>query len=251
MLTLCACSAPLEQVDMKLIAHRGGVVGSEVPENSKEALLLASEKEYWGVELDMRITKDSVLIAHHDPHLLRFYDVERKVTEMRWDEIEGLVSHNGTKVQKLDDALALCAELGLNVMIDNKVEGLPISVFEQLVELLDYYGLLRNALMIGSDASTEYFTGKIRLSCTREQLEQNMLRNDYSPGNYYYFGNPTKEDATWAKKNNIMVVGVINEWVIKKESEQEEVEMIIQNLLVNGIEYVQLDSKYDSYFDTE
>ena len=78
-----------------------------------------------------------------------------------------------------------------------------------------------------------------------------MLRNDYNPDNYYFFGNPSKDDAAWAKKNNIMIVGVINEWAIKKESEQEEVETIIQNLKLNGIEFVQLDSKYDRYFITE
>ena len=245
------CSAPSERVVMKRIAHRGGVVENEIPENSKEALLQAAKKNYWGVELDMRITKDSVLIAHHDPLFLRYYGVAREVTEMRWDEISRLVSDSGTKVQKLEDAMSLCAKVGLNVMIDNKVEGLPISVFDQLIDLLDRHNLRKKALMIGTSASTEHFTGKIRLSCTRKQLEQNMLRNDYNPDNYYFFGNPTKDDAAWAKKNNIMVVGVINEWAIKKESEQEEVETIIQNLKLNGIEFVQLDSKYDRYFITE
>lgn len=250
-LVFTMCSVPSERVVMKRIAHRGGVVENEIPENSIEALLQAAKKNYWGVELDMRITKDSVLIAHHDPHFLRYYGESREVTEMRWDEIDRLVSDSGTKVQKLEDALSLCAKEGLNVMIDNKVKGLPIHVFDQLIDLLDTHNLRKTALMIGTTASTEHFTGKIRLSCTRKQLEQNMLRNDYNPDNYYFFGNPSKDDAAWAKKNNIMIVGVINEWAIKKESEQEEVETIIQNLKLNGIEFVQFDSKYDRYFITE
>ena len=75
-----------------------------------------------------------------------------------------------------------------------------------------------------------------------------MRRADYSTNHYYYFGNPTEEDAEWAKKNNIMVVGVINEWALPKESEQQEEEKIQLHLKANNVGYVQLDSKYDTYF---
>ncbi|MDO5524422.1 MAG: glycerophosphodiester phosphodiesterase family protein [Bacteroidia bacterium] len=242
------CSQAPENDSIKLIAHRGGVVEAGSPENSREALLKAAQRGYWAVELDTRITKDSVLITHHDRNFKRYYGLNRQVSEMDWAEINSLVSEAGTNVQKLEDALALCAEKGLNVMIDNKIPGFPQPVFEELLQLLDKYNLRTNALMIGTTESTEYFTGKIRLSCTREQLEQNMLRTDYSPDNYYYFGNPSTEDAQWAKENDIMIVGVINEWALPKESEDREIEKIIQNLKANDVGYVQLDSKYDSRF---
>lgn len=245
-----ACIAEQKGPPVKLIAHRGGVVENGIPENSREALLRASEKGYWGVELDAQMTKDSILIAHHDRDFKRYYGLDRQVSETRWTEISELVSPNGTRVQTLEEALSLCADLGLNVMIDNKVPGLPITVFENLLQMLDSLQLREKALMIGNSESTDFFTGKIALSCTKEQLEQNMLRLDYDPANYYFFGNPTPEDAEWAKKNNIMIVGVINEWALDKETEQEEAERIKQNIRINGIEYVQLDSKYDALFLT-
>ncbi|MDO5664326.1 MAG: glycerophosphodiester phosphodiesterase family protein [Bacteroidia bacterium] len=247
---LVSCHTNGKINSIKLIAHRGGVIENDSPENSKEALLKAVERGYWAVELDTRMTKDSVLITHHDKDFNRYFNLNHQVSEMTWLEIDSLISESGTKVQKLEDALSLCVEKGLNVMIDNKISGFPLPVFEELISLLDKYNLRTNALMIGTTESTEYFTGKIRLSCTRQQIEQNMLRTDYSPNNYYYFGNPSTEDAKWAAENDIMVVGVINTWALPKESEQEEVEKIIENLKDNKVEYIQLDSKYDSCFLT-
>ncbi len=238
-----------EKVDsFYLIAHRGGVVDSVTPENSKEALLKAAEKGYWMVEVDVRLTKDNVLITHHDRDFNRYYHVNKKVSDMTWDEISLLVSNRGTSVQRLEDVFNLCREKGLNVMIDNKMADFDPLVCQQVIELLDKYHLRQNALMIGTSASTEFFTGKVRLSCTRQQLVANMERPDYSPDNYYYFGNPSAEDARWARKNNIMMVGVINEWAIPREKEKEVVQGMVDQLKTLKVKYIQLDSKYDVYF---
>ncbi len=196
----------------------------------------------------MRMTSDSILVAHHDRNFKRYFNDERMVTDMTWLDISELVSESGTRVQKLEEALILCSQLGLNVMIDNKVSGLPLNAFEHLITTLSKNDLLDDALMIGSSESTEYFTGKIKLSCTREQLENNMLRDDYSSSNYYLFANPSDEDAEWAHSNNIMIVAVINEWALPKDSEAYEAGKIVENIVRNNIEYVQLDSKYDIYF---
>lgn len=231
-----------------LIAHRGGVVDSITPENSKEALLKAVEKNYCMVEVDVRLTKDGVLISHHDRDFNKYYHTGKKVVEMTWDEISWLVSDMGTSVQRLEDVFILCREKGLNVMIDNKMEGFDPLVCQQVIELLDKYNLRKNALMIGTSASTEFFTGKVRLSCTRQQLVANMERPDYSPDNYYYFGNPSAEDAKWARKNNILIVGVINEWAIPRDKEKEVVQRMVNRLKALKIKYIQIDSKYDVYF---
>lgn len=232
----------------KLIAHRGGVVDSITPENSKEALLKAVENNYWMVEVDMRLTKDGVLITHHDKDLRKNYNVEKNIDNMTWDEISLLESDMGTSIQKLENVFSICQEFGMNVMLDNKIKGFDQVVCEQILDLLDKYNLRDNSLMIGTSATTEFFTGKIRLSCTREQLEANMNRSDYKSDNYYYFGNPSSEDALWTKQNKIMIVGVINEWAIPKDNEDAVVKEIVHQLKTLGINYVQLDSKYAAYF---
>ena len=199
-----------------IIGHRGGVVDSITPENSKEALLKAVDRNYWMVEIDMRLTKDGVLITHHDRNFVRYFNEDKNVSDMTWNEISLLESEFGTTVQKLEDVFKLCQSTGMNVMLDNKIRGFDKDICEQIVDLLDKYNLRENALMIGTTATTEFFTGKVSLSCTREQLEANMNREDYNPNNYYFFGNPSEEDAIWAKQNGIMIVGVINEWAIPK-----------------------------------
>ena len=98
-------------------------------------------------------------------------------------------------------------------MIDNKIRGNDTAVWVRLISLLKKYGLYDNALMIGTDESTDYFRGKIRLSCTRPQLEENMRKADYKSSDYYLFsGTITKDDATWARNHGILAVGVLNAW---------------------------------------
>lgn len=246
-INLSSLNAQQNNNNVFLIAHRGGVVDSVTPENSRESIIKAAKNGYWMVEVDLRRTKDNILITNHDNNFKRYYNVDKKVEDMTWKEISKLKSNNGTVVQKFEDVLQLCHELGLNIMIDNKLKGFEPIICSQIIDLLDRYKLRESALMIGTTASTEFFTGKIKLSCTRKQIESNMKRTDYNSNNYYYFGNPTKEDASWAKKNNIMIVGVINSWAIPLEKEEQTVKEIIQLLHNLNVQYIQLDSKYSTF----
>ena len=234
--------------DYYLIAHRGGVVEGDIPENSLIALKMAAERGYRMVEIDMRLTKDNVFITQHDNSFRRYYGIDRKVNDMTWAEIRRLKSQSGSKVQKLENVLRVCSKNNLNVMIDNKVSGNDTVLFSEVVNMLDKYHLRNNALMIGTDESTEFFTGKIRLSCTIEQLKNNKLRKDYKPSNYYLFGYPSGEEADWAVKNNILTVGVINAWPIPEKQLMEEAGKRAEYLKSLGIKHFQIDSKFDVFF---
>jgi glycerophosphoryl diester phosphodiesterase len=135
-------------------------------------------------------------------------------------------------------------------MIDNKIEGTDTVLFSKIVRLLQQYRLDEQALMIGTDESTAYFTGKIKLSCTRKQLEENMLKQGYSASHYYLFGaDLSKDDVEWAKKNNILAVGVVNEWRYKRaRATKENIEKDINQLKATGLKYFQVDSIYELYF---
>jgi glycerophosphoryl diester phosphodiesterase len=58
---------------VRLIAHRGGVVGEGRPEGSLAALEEAITRGYAGVEIDVRETRDAVPVVHHDASLVRGY----------------------------------------------------------------------------------------------------------------------------------------------------------------------------------
>ncbi|WP_460515177.1 glycerophosphodiester phosphodiesterase family protein [Cyclobacterium sediminis] len=234
--------------DLELIAHRGGVVNSQSPENSLKALEEAINKGYYMVEVDVRLTKDGTLITHHDKNFTRYYGEDKSVTAMTWEEIQGLTGDLGQKVLKLETVLAHC-EGKIHVMIDNKIKGFEKEAFDEIINLLDRYGLRGEALMIGTEASTEYFTGKIKLSCSIDQLKENVNRNDFNPDNYYLFsGTIPAEDFIWAKEHSVMVVGAVNTWAYAQKNKKETPEETIDKLKQVGVTYFQIDSIYEPFF---
>lgn len=237
---------------IQLIAHRGGVVDSTFTENGLPALKKAKENKYGMIETDMRVTKDGVLIANHDASFERYYGLKEKVTEMNWADIQKLSSKlDGNTPIKLETVFQFCSKNHMNVMLDNKIEGLDTVLFNKLLVLLDKYNLREKALMIGTDESTEFFTGKIKLSCTRKQLEENKARKDYKPDHYFLFERPvkmTKDDVAWAKNNGILVVAAINKYHYKNSTNMyREAKDDCSKMMSYGIKYFQIDSEFADF----
>ncbi|HEY8398983.1 MAG TPA: glycerophosphodiester phosphodiesterase family protein [Flavihumibacter sp.] len=229
----------------KLIAHRGGIVDSLTPENSLPALEKAIQKGYWMVEIDLRITADSVLITQHDRNFKRYFGVDSAVTSMTWEQIQKLRTPFGTRVLLFEEVLQAC-QGKINVMIDNKIQGMDSALFYKVIALLDKYNLRENALMIGTDESTEFFTGKVRLSCTRKQVEENKLRSDYNPSHYYLFSSDiSSDDVKWAKKEKLMVVGVLNHRAPFSPEAREKMKRTAASLLKAGVRNFQLDAAFE------
>ena len=84
------------------IGHRGG--GGDFPENS-----LAAFRSGWlhhevdVLELDVRYTKDKVLVIMHDPHFSRISGVQKKVCDMTYEELPSIGGKE--RVCKLEDLL--------------------------------------------------------------------------------------------------------------------------------------------------
>lgn len=87
-------------------AHRG-LHGAGVAENSLSAFRLAVGAGY-GIELDVRVSKDGKVVICHDPDLRRVAGLDRRVKDMTAEELAA-VSLCGTKdgVPLLTDVLAL------------------------------------------------------------------------------------------------------------------------------------------------
>ncbi|NLR60533.1 hypothetical protein HGH93_20660 [Chitinophaga polysaccharea] len=233
----------------RLIAHRGGVVDSTTDQNSAQALSKAISDGYWMVEIDMRMTKDSVLITHHDATFKRSFGLDAAVADMNWEAIARLKNDHGYRVQKLEEVFARCKGK-LGVMLDNKLPGNDTTVWRKLIMLLKKYDLYQSALMIGTDESTAFFTSKIKLSCTRQQLEENMHKHGFRPENYYLFSdNITKADADWAAKHRILVIGVINAFTFKAGEQVTNGPASQASRLKNaGVRNFQVDSQYRPLF---
>lgn len=230
--------------DIKLIAHRGGVVDEHTDEHSLAAIEKAAQQGYYMVELDVRSTKDGILVVHHDKDLKRFFNVDKLLADLTWEEMRRYTSTNGHQIQELQTMLALCRSRGLQVMIDLKISGSDQSLFECIYDMLHLHGMADQALIIPSAEATDYFRGKIKLSCTRQQLETYQTRDDYSPAHYYLFANPSPEDFEWAVAHHIQVVGAIN----YRASSGVDYAALAKKLIELGVGYVQLDSRFAKYF---
>ena len=232
----------------QLIAHRGGVVDSLRPENSQEALQEAIRRGYDMIETDVRMTKDSFLVTHHDASLKRTFGIDKPLSAFTWKELRALKGANGYRILSFEQVLQQ-AKGHLQIMIDLKISGYHPEVFHQLINLLKKYDLYKEALMIGTDESTDFFTGKIKLSCTRRQLEANMQQPNYSPANYYLFsGDISAADATWAKEHHILAIGVVNAWAFEKAGGMKQAEEQAQRLKDAGLTWFQMDSMFESFF---
>ncbi|HOI46171.1 MAG TPA: glycerophosphodiester phosphodiesterase family protein [Bacilli bacterium] len=70
---------------VQMIAHRG-LSGLEV-ENTYPAFLAAANRSFYGIECDVRKTKDKKFVTFHDADLKRLGGIEKKVREMTFAEL--------------------------------------------------------------------------------------------------------------------------------------------------------------------
>ncbi|MCE7062123.1 glycerophosphodiester phosphodiesterase family protein [Dyadobacter sp. CY343] len=237
---------------VKLIAHRGGVVDSTYTENSLPALMQAAKEGYSMIETDVRVTKDGRLIANHDATFKRYYGLDKKVVEMDWSEVSKLKSAlDGGGPVLLEDVFRFCREHQMGVMLDNKIQGLDTTLFNKLIGLLDKYQLRKSALMIGTDESTDFFTGKIKLSCSRKQLEENSLKPGYQNEHYFFFERPANlraEDVTWAKSRGILTIAAVNAFHYRKSVNMlSDARKDCKRMLDSGVTVFQIDSEFRQF----
>lgn len=74
---------------VKLVAHRGCHEPNDCIENSLRAFELALENRIWGIEFDVRWTRDEVPILSHDPDLFRLFNLsDCRVTDLDYEELK-------------------------------------------------------------------------------------------------------------------------------------------------------------------
>lgn len=224
------------------------MVDESTAENSLQALEKAIARGYCRVEIDVRMSKDSVFVTHHDRDFLRYYGDDTRVTAMTWPTISRLKGDKGNRVHSLEEILSK-ASGRIHVMIDLKVVGDDTVLHSKLLQSLAKYGLLADAMMIGTDESTDFYRGKIALSCTRQQLEANMQRSDFNPSHYYLFSsNIDADDVTWASRHGILVVGAVNAWAQQGDPLNKGATSI-RRLSDAGVRTFQIDSMFDVFFE--
>ena len=137
-------NAGMEKFKNKKYAHRGlhGNVGYDeyAAENSLTAFRRAKEHGY-GIELDLRMSKDGEIVVIHDGNLKRVTGIDAKVADLTLDEIKShaLIGTTDT-VPTLREVIALI-DGAIPLLFEIKEEGMDHTLSEKVAEILkDYKG---------------------------------------------------------------------------------------------------------------
>lgn len=126
----------------KKYAHRGlhGALGGEefCAENSKTAFERACQRGF-GIELDVRLSKDGVPVVFHDGDLLRVCGVDKKVCELTAAELSEIkLMNTADTVPTFREVLELVGGR-VPLVVELKEEGLDHSTAKEALAILAEY----------------------------------------------------------------------------------------------------------------
>jgi len=125
--------------DTKVIAHRGSVFAA--PENTLPAIRHAIEEGADAVEVDVQLTRDGVVVLHHDYTLERLAGVPLSVHELSYSELAALELYGGVvgvptaRIATLKEALQE-VKGKLPIVIEIKPYGNKLELARRTVELI-------------------------------------------------------------------------------------------------------------------
>lgn len=237
-----------------LIAHRGGVISTDSPENSLAAIRLASERGYDMVELDVREAKDHVPMLYHGfgPkfNLLIDCGVDQNFADLSSDQL-ARVTYRLTMqpVASLSDALALCADLDLGVMLDIKTSAPSDEFLMYIAELVERNGLGSCTVTLNRSHRVEQFLRDSVIFPLRAREYSQLL--DGEAGDLhgrYYFEWGSRIDAQTVRlvqESGAFVIAAINFFHYPKHAKMASAAQDIDRLVQAGVDGFQIDDEFE------
>ncbi len=124
---------------MKLIAHRG--FPKKAPENTIPSFQLAAKsKLHFGIECDIRQTKDDVFVIFHDNDLKRLMKSPLKIAELTYEELQEFTFKAGRNIKKYPDLKVPMLSEFLDICASSKKT--PFIEIKQLNDITQAISLL-------------------------------------------------------------------------------------------------------------
>ncbi|WP_175618769.1 glycerophosphodiester phosphodiesterase [Oceanobacillus kimchii] len=138
-------------------AHRGSL--SEAPENSLLSFEKALKQGAKGIELDVQLTKDNVLVVCHDHKLTRFnHSSTELIKNMTWEELKRIDisasfgdTYGPVHVPRLENVLELVPE---DIYLNIEIKNIPVlydGIEERVLSCLSYYNRLNRVIISSFD----------------------------------------------------------------------------------------------------
>ena len=181
----------------KIVSHRGEHDNSMIFENTIEAFDLAYEKGIWGIEFDVRWTKDLHPVVIHDPDLKRVFGIDLTIAEVTRDELK-------SRCRAVPSLTEVIEKYGkkLHFMIEIKAESYPDperqniifkDCFSSLEPRRDYHLMSLTPHMFDLITFVPASTLILIATLNMAQLSELALKNDYcGVAGHYLLLNNTK-----------------------------------------------------------
>lgn len=102
------------------IAHRG-LHDEKISENSIPSYELAISKGY-NIEIDVRLTRDKEIVVFHDDTLSRLCNLDKRVDELDYSDIQNIRLPHGERIPRLNEVLD-CVSSRSGLLIELKSNG--------------------------------------------------------------------------------------------------------------------------------
>lgn len=159
-------------------AHRG-LWNEERPENSAAAFSAAVERGY-GIETDVRLTKDKVPVLFHDDTLTRMCGDDRRVIDCTYEELSELYLKKSTeKIPTLKDILEIAGGK-VPLLIELKGEDMNTELCDVIAPMIDSYGEMLTVESFNPILLSRM--KKLRPEMPRGQLVTNLLKKGFPAG---------------------------------------------------------------------
>ncbi len=234
---------------VRIIAHRGGVVGDAYVENSAASLEAAVERGYWMIEVDVRESRDGKLIVNHDPDFRRFFNDPRLVADVDWQEIATLRGDPGGARPLQFHELAALAKGRLRLMIDPKPAEQSNAYFDGVVGVLRANDLLDTAYVIDQRHSERWVRSGTRVGLPVADLEAARNRGEDVANSYFVFEHGRDLDADKVRRGQALGVPIVPSINIFHYGDLGDhmpaARADVHRMLDLGVEEFQIDSPYD------
>lgn len=235
-----------------LIAHRGGVVTEKSPECSLAAVRLAARAGYHLVELDVRPTKDDEPVVFHDRDLAKATGRKGHVRDFNLAEITTFRYRAiDETIASLDEALAICRDLGLGVMLDVKQADSPLML-KRTADLVRKHHLEQSTITLNSDPRIAGPLAEVSLVHLKSRA---VVTKPASPGRplagYFWCGIPKDlpwDDVPRLQREGALILPGINTFRYPATEHETLAAADIRRLKELGVDGFQIDSVYQQHF---